>query len=138
MGLRAGAIASSIAHDSHNLVVVGTNDADMLAAARAVFDMDGGVVAVRDGQVLASLRLPVAGLMSDRPVAEVSEGMRSLLDSAASLGCPLANPFMQMAFLALPVIPELKLTDLGLVDVNAFGFVSLFTEPDAAREKVVP
>jgi adenine deaminase len=138
MGLRAGAIASSIAHDSHNLVVVGTTDADMLAAARAVFDMEGGVVAVRDEQVLASLRLPVAGLMSDRPVAEVREGMRSLLEAAATLGCPLANPFMQMAFLALPVIPELKLTDLGLVDVSAFGFVSLFTEQDAAREKVAP
>ena len=138
MGLRAGAIASSIAHDSHNLVVVGTTDADMLAAARAVFAVEGGVVAVRDGQVLASLSLPVAGLMSDRPVAEVREGMRSLLEAAATLGCPLANPFMQMAFLALPVIPELKLTDLGLVDVSAFGFVSLFTEQDAPREKVAP
>jgi adenine deaminase len=136
IGLREGAIASSIAHDSHNLVVVGAADADMLAAARAVFDMGGGVAAARGGQVIASLPLPVAGLMSDRPVAEVREGMRGLLDAAASLGCRLANPFMQMAFLALPVIPELKLTDLGLVDVEKFDFVSLFPEQDAAREKV--
>jgi adenine deaminase len=136
IGLREGAIASSIAHDSHNLVVVGAADVDMLAAARAVFDMGGGVAAARGGQVIASLPLPVAGLMSDRPVAEVREGMRGLLDAAASLGCRLANPFMQMAFLALPVIPELKLTDLGLVDVEKFDFVSLFPEQDAAREKV--
>jgi adenine deaminase len=138
VGLREGAIASSIAHDSHNLVVVGAADADMLAAARAVFDMGGGVVAVLGGQVLASLRLPVAGLMSDHPLAEVREGMRALLEAAASLGCRLANPFMQMAFLALPVIPELKLTDLGLVDVNKFDFVSLFPAQDAAEEKVTP
>jgi adenine deaminase len=138
VGLREGAIASSIAHDSHNVVVVGATDTDMLAAARALFEMDGGVVAVRGGQVLASLRLPVAGLMSDRPVAEVREGMRGLLEAAASLGCRLSNPFMQMAFLALPVIPELKLTDLGLVDVGKFDFVSLFPEQDAARDKAAP
>ncbi|HET9495415.1 MAG TPA: adenine deaminase C-terminal domain-containing protein, partial [Chloroflexia bacterium] len=136
IGLRDGAIASSIAHDSHNIVVVGASDAEMLAAARAVFDMHGGIAAVRGEQVLASLPLPVAGLMSDRPVDEVREGMRSLLEAAASLGCKLDNPFMQMAFLALPVIPELKLTDLGLVDVNKFDFVSLFVGQDAAREKV--
>jgi adenine deaminase len=138
IGLREGAIASSIAHDSHNLVVVGATDPDMLAAARAVFRMGGGLAAVRNGQVVAALRLPVAGLMSDRPVAEVREGMRGLLEAAAAMGCPLSNPFMQMAFLALPVIPELKLTDLGLVDVGRFDFVPLFPEYDAAREKASP
>jgi adenine deaminase len=125
-GLQEGALASSIAHDSHNLVVVGASDAEMMLAARTVFDMGGGVAAVRGGEVLGSLPLTVAGLMSDRPFAEVRDGLRTLLAAARDLGCTLANPYMQMAFLALPVIPELKLTDLGLVDVVKFELCELF------------
>jgi adenine deaminase len=128
LGLQAGALASSIAHDSHNIVVVGADDADMALAARTVNDMEGGIAAVRGGQVLAQLPLPVAGLMSDQPLATVRDGMLRLLAAARELGCPLANPYMQMAFLALPVIPELKLTDLGLVDVGKFELCKLFVD----------
>lgn len=128
MGLMAGALASSIAHDSHNVVVVGTNDADMMLAALTVNSMEGGIAAVRDGKVLAQLALPVAGLMSGRPHEEVRAGLLKLLATARELGCALANPYMQMAFLALPVIPELKLTDLGLVDVVKFELCGLFVE----------
>jgi adenine deaminase len=126
IGIKKGALASSIAHDSHNLVVVGTSDAEMLLAARAVFDAGGGVAAVRGNEVLGTLPLTVAGLMSDQPFPVVRDGLRALLQAARELGCTLANPYMQMAFLALPVIPELKLTDLGLVDVVKFDFCELF------------
>ncbi|MFL5735335.1 MAG: adenine deaminase [Chloroflexia bacterium] len=125
-GLREGALASSVAHDSHNIVVVGASDAEMLLAARTVVEMGGGLCAVKGGEVLAQLPLPVAGLMTDRPLAEARDGMSALLDAAAALGCRLRNPYMQMAFLALPVIPELKLTDMGLVDVTAFALCPLF------------
>lgn len=126
--LREGAFASSVAHDSHNVVVVGVTDAEMLLAARTVVEMGGGICAVRGGHVLAKLPLPVAGLMSEGPLEKVRDEMRALLEAAELLGCPLANPYMQMAFLALPVIPELKLTDKGLVDVTRFELCSLFVE----------
>ncbi len=124
--MKAGALASSVAHDSHNVVVVGTNDRDMLLAARAVIEMGGGLSAARDGEVLARLALPVAGLMSDQPLAPVRDALLVLLQRARELGCPLSNPYMAMAFLALPVIPALKLTDKGLVDVHKFSLVPLF------------
>lgn len=124
--LNAGALASSVAHDSHNVVVVGTNDRDMLVAAQAVIEMSGGLSAARDGEVLAKLPLPVAGLMSDQPLAPVRDALLELLRHAEELGCPLSNPYMAMAFLALPVIPALKLTDKGLVDVHKFSLVPLF------------
>lgn len=124
--LRGGALASSVAHDSHNVVVVGVSDADMLLAAQAVIEMGGGLAAACDGEVLAKLPLPVAGLMSDRPLAVVRDGMLQLLQAARSLGCSMPNPYMAMAFLALPVIPALKLTDKGLVDVTQFSLVPLF------------
>ncbi len=126
IGLKGGALASSIAHDSHNLVVVGASDAEMLLAARTVFEIGGGVAAVQGDRVLGSLPLTVAGLMSDQPFPVVRDGLRNLLSAARELGCTLANPYMQMAFLALPVIPELKLTDLGLVDVVKFELCELF------------
>jgi adenine deaminase len=125
-GLREGALASSIAHDSHNVVVVGATDAEMLLAARAVVEMGGGVCAVKGDKVLGRLPLPVAGLMSDQPLEVARDAMSTLLNAARALGCPLSNPYMAMAFLALPVIPELKITDKGLVDVVAFRLCSLF------------
>lgn len=124
--LQVGALASSVAHDSHNVVVVGVSDADMLLAAQTVMEMGGGLAAARDGDVLAKMPLPVAGLMSDRPLAHVRDGMLQLLQAARSLGCSMPNPYMAMAFLALPVIPALKLTDKGLVDVTRFALVPLF------------
>ena len=136
MGLRRGALASTVAHDSHNLIVVGTNDADMTAAARAVAKMGGGLAAVSDGQVVGQLPLPVAGLMSEEPLETVRHAMDGLLAAAHDLGSPLHNPFMTLSFLALPVIPTLKLTDKGLVDVNKFDFVPLFVDaapPGAGR-----
>jgi adenine deaminase len=103
MGLRRGALASTVAHDSHNLIVVGTNDADMTAAARAVADMGGGLVAVADGQVKEQLPLPVAGLMSEEPLETVRRKMDGLLAATHDLGSLLHNPFMTLSFLALPV-----------------------------------
>ena len=126
--LNSGAIATSVAHDSHNIAVVGVSDEDMLAAVLAVKQMGGGLVAVADGEVLASLPLPVAGLLSEGHMRDVAEGIAECIDAAHKLGCKLEDPFMTLSFLCLPVIPELKLTDRGLVDVNAFRFVPMFVE----------
>lgn len=126
LGLKRGAIASSVAHDSHNIIVAGVTDADMRAAVTAVVKMGGGLAAVADSKLLASLPLPVAGLMSDQPVEAVRRQMDGMLASAKDLGATLADPFMTLGFLALPVIPDLKLTDLGLVDVARFAIVPLF------------
>ena len=115
-----------MAHDSHNLIVVGTNDADMLKAARELKKMGGGYVAVADGKVAAKLALPIAGLMSDAPVDEVVADLHKLLEKAHVWGSRLPNPFIALSFLSLPVIPELKLTDRGLVDVARFQVVPLF------------
>ncbi len=125
-GLASGAIASSVAHDSHNIVAVGVSDEDMLAAVLAVKEMGGGLVAVADGKMLASLPLPVAGLLSERCMRDVAEGIAECIAAAAGLGCKLEDPFMTLSFLCLPVIPELKLTDKGLVDVKAFRLVPMF------------
>ena len=126
-GLRRGALASTVGHDAHNLVVVGVDDADMMAAARHLGDLGGGFAAVADGQVLADVPLPIGGLMSDQPVDVVRKGMDRLLAVAREvLGSPLPNPFMTLSFIALAVIPELRLTDRGLVDVTQFQFVPLF------------
>ncbi|MBI5135738.1 MAG: adenine deaminase [Nitrospirae bacterium] len=125
LGLKKGAIASSVSHDSHNVIVVGTNDRDMVGCVDALRDMGGGFVVVVDGQVVAALPLPVAGLMSDRPLEEVcAKGMR-LREVARELGVPHPAPFITLSFLALPVIPELKLTDHGLVDVIRFRLIDL-------------
>jgi adenine deaminase len=127
-GLKNGALGSSVAHDSHNLIVVGTNDADMMAAAESLVRMQGGLVAVRSGRVLSELALPVAGLMTSEPLETVSERLEALKKSARTMGCTADDPFMQLSFLALPVIPELKLTDRGLFDVVRFKPVPLFGE----------
>ena len=122
-GLRRGAIGSSVAHDHHNIVVVGANDADLAACAKAIAKMRGGFAAVADGQVLAQLPLPVAGLMSDRPAAEVDRALTALNAAAHELGSSLNSPFMTLSFVSLPSIPEAGLTDMGLVDVRARKFV---------------
>ena len=127
-GLKKGAIGSSVAHDSHNLVIVGTNDLDILRAVEAIKAMRGGLVAVLDGKVLASLPLPIAGLMSGAPVTQVNHQLEALHGAAKTLGCKIPDPFMTLSFLSLPVIPELKITDKGLVDVNQFKLVPLFGE----------
>lgn len=124
--LRRGALASTVAHDAHNVVAVGASDADLTLAIRELERMQGGLVAVADGEVLARLPLPVAGLVSDRPLAEVVAAMDALNAAAASLGSPLAAPFMTLSFLSLSPIPELKLTDQGLIDARAMQRTSLF------------
>jgi adenine deaminase len=126
LGLKRGAIASTVAHDHHNIVVVGTDDQSMLAAARATADTRGGMAAADGDTILAQLPLSIAGLMSDQPIEQVRDEMDELLRAAHQLGSPLHDPFMAMSFLALPVIPSLKLTDHGLVDVDKFALVSLF------------
>ncbi len=125
-GLVRGALATSVAHDSHNIVVVGTGDEEMLAAVSAVTEMNGGLVAVEEGRISASLALPVAGLLSESYMREVAEGIAECIDAAHRLGCKLEDPFMTLSFLCLPVIPELKLTDRGLVDAVDFRLVPLF------------
>ena len=125
-GLREGALASTVAHDSHNLMVVGASDSDILAAARVVEKMGGGQAVVRNGEVLAGLPLDVAGLMSTLPLADVKDRVQKLQEAARRSGCPLGAPFMALSFMALPVIPELKMTDKGLFDVGTFSHVPLF------------
>ena len=126
LGLKRGALAGSVGHDAHNLIVAGCDDGSMMAAARAVGSLGGGLVAAAGGDVLASVPLPIAGLMSDQPVETVRRQMDRLVAVAKDLGSPLHDPLMALGFLALEVIPALKLTDQGLVDVEKFGFVPLF------------
>lgn len=126
LGLKRGAIASSVAHDSHNIIVAGVTDTDMQVAAAAVVTMGGGLAAASDGRILASLPLPVGGLMSDQPMESVRRQMDAMITAAGNLGAALSDPFMTLSFLALPVIPDLKLTDKGLVDVTRFKIVALF------------
>ncbi len=127
-GLNRGAIAGTVAHDHHNLIVIGADDESMTTAARTVAEMGGGLAVAEGPQALATLPLPVAGLMSDRPLGEVRNRYDSLLDAAHEFGSSIGDPFMAMSFMALEVIPKLKLTDQGLVDVEAFDFVDLFVE----------
>jgi adenine deaminase len=125
-GLQEGAIGSSVAHDAHNIVVVGTNDNDMALAINEISRMRGGLVATGHGRILGALPLPLAGLLSDRPAEEVNAGLKALQVEAKQMGSTLANPYMTLSFLALPVIPSLKITDRGLVDVDAFQLVDVF------------
>jgi len=120
------ALASTVAHDSHNLLIVGTDAEAMAEAGNHVAEMGGGVCLVKDDRILASIPLPIAGLMSDQPVERVAEQAEALHDALRSCGCSLNNAFMPFSFLALPVIPELRLTDRGLVDVASQSLVTLF------------
>lgn len=122
-GLKRGALASSIAHDSHNIVAVGTNDHDILRAVKEIEKLQGGLVVCANGEILASLPLPIAGLLSPEPLHTVVAQFEELEAAAASLGDLPQAPFSILSFLALPVIPELRLTDLGLVDVNEFRLI---------------
>ncbi|MFN3614297.1 MAG: adenine deaminase [Rubrimonas sp.] len=122
-GLQRGAIASTVCHDHHNIAVAGVDYADMALAANRLRAIEGGFVVAANGAVLAELPLPIAGLMSDRPFEAVREDLRALRAAAAGLGVTLEEPFIQLAFLALPVIPHLKITDLGLVDVDRFALI---------------
>ena len=123
-GLKRGAIASSVGHDSHNITVVGTTDADMAVAVNRLIALGGGFVVAEGGRVTAELALPLAGLMSLESFEQVAQDLHRLRDAARAVGCVLPEPFLQVAFLALPVIPHFKMTDRGLFDVDAFDFVS--------------
>jgi adenine deaminase len=122
-GLKNGAIASSVGHDSHNITVIGASDADMAVAVNRLIALGGGFVVAADGMVTAELALPIAGLMSLNSFENVAHDLHLLRDAARALGCVLPEPFLQVAFLALPVIPHLKMTDRGLFDVDRFEFV---------------
>lgn len=124
-GLRSGAIASTVAHDAHNLIVVGVDDADMLTAAVRLVKLHGGLVVVEAGQVLAEVPLPVAGLVSAERAEIAADQLRALAAAAKRLGCPLDQPFMALSFLSLSVIGKLKLTNQGLIDVEKFAAVPL-------------
>jgi adenine deaminase len=125
-GLKRGAIAGTVAHDHHNMIVIGADDLSMVRAAEALIEMGGGLVTVDGDQVLASLALPVAGLMSEEPLDVVRRDYDAVIAAAQGLGSTMNDPFMAMSFMGLEVIPKLKLTDVGLVDVEQFTVVDLF------------
>ena len=121
--MKSGAIASTIAHDSHNLVVVGTTDEDILAAVKAIEEMQGGLVVCKGAKPIARLPLPVCGLLSLDPAKDVSRQFDVIEKAAASLGKLPPAPFALLSFIALPVIPELRITDMGIVDVIQFKLI---------------
>ena len=124
LNIRGGAVASTVSHDSHNIVVAGDNDSDMLLAVQTLIDCRGGYCVVKDGAVSASLSLPIGGLMTDAPIDTVIQKQHDLLNAAHDLGCPDgSDPLVLLSFLALPVIPEVRLTDLGLFDVTKSEFI---------------
>jgi adenine deaminase len=131
-GMKRGAMASSVGHDAHNITVVGTNERDMAVAVNAVRRIGGGQVVVNESKVLARVELPIAGLMSDKPVEEVSSELEMLHRAARRLGIGLESPFMHLSFLPLAVIPKLRITDKGLVDVEKFKLVDLMVEVRSA------
>jgi adenine deaminase len=125
VGLQRGAFASTVAHDAHNIVVLGVDDRAMAACVTRLAQIGGGIVIAEGGRVTEELPLPIAGLMSDLPLAEVHDRLRSMEHRLETMGVTMAAPFMTLSFLALSVIPELKITDQGLVDVNRFELVPL-------------
>lgn len=125
-GIKSGAIASTVAHDSHNMIVIGTNDDDMFKAIKELVKSQGGKVIVQNGEVKAKLELPIAGIMSDEKADIVLEKLSKLKDAEKAIGCSIKEPFMTMSFLSLSVIPEIKLTDKGLMNVVENKFVDLF------------
>ena len=126
IGLKSGALGSTVAHDSHNIIAVGTNDKALLTVINDLVAMRGGLSACTDDLTVSHLNLPIGGLMSNETVETVAEGLSNLRRKAHDLGTPLAAPFMTLSFMALPVIPDLKITDKGLFDVTKFEFTTLF------------
>ncbi|MCG8404423.1 MAG: adenine deaminase [Phycisphaerales bacterium] len=126
--LRSGALASSVAHDAHNLVAVGTNDRDMHLALQRLVKLNGGLVVARDGEVLADAPLPIAGLVTDQPADIAAQQLREVTEAARTLGCEFAQPFMALSFLSLSVIGKLKLTNQGLIDVERFNVIPLIAD----------
>ena len=118
-------MASTVAHDAHNLLVIGTYDADMALAANTLIQCGGGMCVVCGGQVLGTVPLPIAGLMNDKPVEEIGQAVASLEEAWKEIGCTMPSPFMTMALIPLACLPELRLTDRGLVDCNHFCFVDI-------------
>ncbi|MGE4520504.1 MAG: adenine deaminase [Desulfobacteraceae bacterium] len=127
-GLKKGAFASSVGHDSHNIIVCGTNDEDMKTAVKKIIDMKGGFAVCAEGEVFASIALPIAGLMSEKTLDQVKHELDNVLSAVSQIGAYQKDPFISLGFLSLPVIPELKLTDFGLIDVEKFKPVPLFTD----------
>ncbi|MBQ3372996.1 MAG: adenine deaminase, partial [Oscillospiraceae bacterium] len=127
-GFKKGAMAQTVAHDAHNLLVAGTNDEDMALAANTLIECGGGMCAVADGKVLALVPLPIAGLMSEEPVEKVAELVSALSEAWTEMGCVINSPYMTMALIPLACLPELRLTNRGLVDCRTFQFVDLFVK----------
>jgi adenine deaminase len=127
-GIKRGALASTVAHDAHNLLVLGSNDADMALAANTLITSGGGMIAVQDGKILGHVALPIAGLMDDLSATEMAEKVAVLENSWQAMGCVMESPFMTMALIPLACLPELRLTNRGLVDCTTFSFTSLFVE----------
>jgi adenine deaminase len=123
-GIKRGALASSVGHDSHNVCVVGATDEDMALAVNRIIALGGGFVAVQDGVVLGEMAFPMAGLISLKSFGDVRAELLALRHAVAAMRCALAEPFLQLAFLPLPVIPHLKITDMGVVDVDRFELVA--------------
>ncbi len=127
-GIKAGAVASTVAHDSHNLLIMGANEGDMAAAGNELAKQGGGMIAVKDGEILAQLHLEIAGLMSNRPVEAVRDEVDALTRAWQQLGCDIVSPFMTMALLSLPVLPELRIANRGLVDTLNFQIIDVLAE----------
>ncbi len=129
-GLKKGAMAQTVAHDAHNLLVAGTNDEDMALAANTLIECGGGLCAAADGKVLALVPLPIAGLMNDLPAEQMADSLRKLNDACKQMGCVIDSPYMTMAYIPLACVPELRLTNRGLVDCCEFRFTDIFTDPE--------
>ena len=127
-GIKNGALAQTVAHDAHNLLVVGSNDEDMAIAANALIQCGGGMVAAQNGKILGIVELPLAGLISQLPAEQVAEKVSDLSKAWQQMGCALPSPFMTMALIPLACLPETRLTNRGLVDCRTFEFVDLFVE----------
>ena len=127
-GIKEGALAQTVSHDAHNLLVVGTNDEDMLLAANRLIEIGGGMIAVQNGKILGEVPLPIAGLMSDKPLDEMVAAVSNLEKAWQDMGCSLPSPFMTMSIIPLACLPERRLTNRGLVDCRTFKFVSPIVE----------